>query len=140
LLADPALSRVIVFTRTKRGADRVAEILDNGGVRVSAIHGHKSQPARQKALEQFRTGRARVLVATDIAARGIDVTGISHVINFDLPAQPEDYVHRIGRTARAGASGVAISFCDSAEHGTLRAIERMTGTGLRVDGGSAPSR
>ena len=85
LLADPALSRVIVFTRTKRSADRVAETLDSGGVRVSALHGNKSQPARQKALEQFRSGRARVLVATDIAARGIDVTGISHVINFDLP-------------------------------------------------------
>ena len=96
---------MIVFTRTKRAADRVAECLDTGGVRVSALHGNKSQPARQKALEQFRSGRARVLVATDIAARGIDVTGISHVINFDLPAQPEDYVHRIGRTARAGASG-----------------------------------
>ena len=136
LLADPALSRVIVFTRTKRTANRVAECLDTGGVRVSALHGNKSQPARQKALEQFRTGRARVLVATDIAARGIDVTGISHVINFDLPAQPEDYVHRIGRTARAGASGVAISFCDSAEHGTLRAIERMTGTAIQVAGGS----
>ena len=116
-------------------ADRVAETLDTGGVRVSAIHGNKSQPARIKALEQFRTGRARVLVATDIAARGIDVTGISHVINFDLPAQPEDYVHRIGRTARAGASGVAISFCDAAEHGTLRAIERMTGTPITVDDG-----
>ena len=103
LLADPALSRVIVFTRTKRTADRVAESLDTGGIRVSALHGNKSQPARQKALEEFRSGRARVLVATDIAARGIDVTGISHVINFDLPAQPEDYVHRIGRTARAGA-------------------------------------
>jgi ATP-dependent RNA helicase RhlE len=135
LLADPALSRVIVFTRTKRGADRVAESLDTGGIRVSALHGNKSQPARQKALEQFRSGRARVLVATDIAARGIDVTGISHVINFDLPTQAEDYVHRIGRTARAGASGVAISFCDSAEHATLRAIERMTGTAIRVAGG-----
>jgi ATP-dependent RNA helicase RhlE len=136
LLADPALSRVIVFTRTKRSADRVAETLDTGGFRVSALHGNKSQPARQKALEQFRSGRARVLVATDIAARGIDVTGISHVINFDLPAQPEDYVHRIGRTARAGASGVAISFCDAAEHGTLRAIERMTGTAIKIAGGS----
>ncbi len=137
LLTDPALSRVIVFTRTKRTANRVAESLDNGGVRVSALHGNKSQPARQKALEQFRSGRARVLVATDIAARGIDVTGISHVINFDLPAQPEDYVHRIGRTARAGASGVAISFCDAAEHGTLRAIERMTGAAIHVEGGGA---
>ena len=136
LLADPALSRVIVFTRTKRSANRVAEALETGGVRVSALHGNKSQPARQKALEQFRSGRARVLVATDIAARGIDVTGISHVINFDLPAQPEDYVHRIGRTARAGASGVAISFCDAAEHATLRAIERMTGTTINVAGGS----
>ena len=136
LLMDPALSRVIVFTRTKRSADRVAESLDTGGIRVSALHGNKSQPARQKALEQFRSGHARVLVATDIAARGIDVTGISHVINFDLPAQPEDYVHRIGRTARAGASGVAISFCDAAEHATLRAIERMTGTAIHIAGGS----
>jgi ATP-dependent RNA helicase RhlE len=139
LLADPAMSRVIVFTRTKRGADRVAETLDQGGIRVSAIHGNKSQPARQKALEQFRSGRARVLVATDIAARGIDVTGISHVINFDLPQQPEDYVHRIGRTARAGASGVAISFCDAAEHGTLRAIERMTGVSIDIASGSPPA-
>ena len=136
LLTDPALSRVIVFTRTKRSADRVAETLERGGVRVSALHGNKSQPARLKALDQFRSGRARVLVATDIAARGIDVTGISHVINFDLPAQPEDYVHRIGRTARAGASGVAISFCDAAEHATLRAIERMTGRAINVAGGS----
>ena len=139
LLADPAMSRVIVFTRTKRSADRVAETLDLGGVRVSALHGNKSQPARQKALEQFRSGRARVLVATDIAARGIDVIGISHVINFDLPGQPEDYVHRIGRTARAGASGVAISFCDAAEHGALRAIERMTGVSINVAGGSPPA-
>jgi ATP-dependent RNA helicase RhlE len=136
LLADPALSRVIVFTRTKRSADRVAETLDTGGFRVSALHGNKSQPARQKALEQFRSGRARVLVATDIAARGIDVTGISHVVNFDLPAQAEDYVHRIGRTARAGASGVAISFCDGAEQGTLRAIERLTGTPIAIAGGT----
>ena len=97
LLADPALSRVIVFTRTKRTANRVAECLDTGGVRVGALHGNKSQPARQKALEQFRAGRARVLVATDIAARGIDVTGISHVINFDLPARP-----RTTCTASAG--------------------------------------
>jgi ATP-dependent RNA helicase RhlE len=139
LLADPALSRVIVFTRTKRGANQVADALDTGGVRVAALHGNKSQPARQKALDQFRTGRARVLVATDIAARGIDVTGISHVINFDLPAQPEDYVHRIGRTARAGASGVAISFCDADQQGTLRTIERMTGTRLQIAGGSAPA-
>ncbi|MEJ0017294.1 MAG: DEAD/DEAH box helicase [Acetobacteraceae bacterium] len=139
LLTDPALSRVIVFTRTKRTANRVAESLETTGIRVSALHGNKSQPARQKALEQFRSGRARVLVATDIAARGIDVTGISHVINFDLPAQPEDYVHRIGRTARAGASGIAISFCDAGEQSTLRAIERMTGAALRIEGGSPPA-
>jgi len=138
LLADRALSRVIVFTRTKRGANQVADALETSGVRVAALHGNKSQPARQKALEQFRTGRARVLVATDIAARGIDVTGISHVINFDLPAQPEDYVHRIGRTARAGASGVAISFCDSGQRGALRTIERMTGTRLQIAGSSQP--
>ena len=137
LLADPALSRVIIFTRTKRGANQVADALDTGGVRVAALHGNKSQPARQRALEQFRTGGARVLVATDIAARGIDVTGISHVINFDLPAQPEDYVHRIGRTARAGARGVAISFCDPAQHAALRSIERMTGTRLLIAGGSS---
>jgi ATP-dependent RNA helicase RhlE len=139
LLADPALSRVIVFTRTKHGANQVADALDTGGVRVAALHGNKSQPARQKALEQFRTGRARVLVATDIAARGIDVNSVSHVINFDLPAQPEDYVHRIGRTARAGASGVAISFADCTQQGALRTIERMTGTKLQIAGGVAPS-
>jgi ATP-dependent RNA helicase RhlE len=138
LLADPALSRVVVFTRTKRGANQVADALDTGGVRVAALHGNKSQPARQKALEQFRTGRARVLVATDIASRGIDVTGISHVINFDLPAQPEDYVHRIGRTARAGARGVAISFCDAEQQGTLRRIERVTGTTLKIAGDLPP--
>ena len=131
LLADPGMERVIVFTRTKRGADRVSEALDERGVEVSTLHGNKSQPQRQKALDRFRRGQARVLVATDIAARGIDVVGVSHVINFDLPAQPEDYVHRIGRTARAGAAGIAISFCDNTERATLRAIERMTGTALQ---------
>jgi ATP-dependent RNA helicase RhlE len=135
LLGDPALARVIVFTRTKHGADRVAELVEDAGVAVSAIHGNKSQPQRQKALDRFRSGQARVLVATDIAARGIDVTGISHVINFDLPAQAEDYVHRIGRTARAGASGIAISFCDPAERGSLRAIERAAGTPLQIASG-----
>jgi len=139
LLADPVLSRVIVFTRTKRGANQVADALETGGLQVAALHGNKTQPARQKALEQFRTGRARVLVATDIAARGIDVTGISHVINFDLPAQPEDYVHRIGRTARAGASGVAISFCDITQQDVLRKIEHMTGTSLQIAGSEAPA-
>ena len=139
LLANPALSRVIVFTRTKRGANQVADVLDAGGVRVVALHGNKSQPARQKALEHFRTGQARVLVATDIAARGIDVTGISHVINFDLPAQPEDYVHRIGRTARAGRTGVAISFCDSTQQEALRTIERTIGTRLQIASGAPPA-
>ena len=135
LLADPSLSRVIVFTRTKHTANKVAEHLEAGGVNVDALHGNKSQPARNKALDRFRSGRARVLVATDIAARGIDVTGISHVINFDLPAQAEDYVHRIGRTARAGAAGIAISFCDPAERGALRAIERMTGAPMNIASG-----
>jgi ATP-dependent RNA helicase RhlE len=138
LLGDPAMQRVIVFTRTKRGADRVADGLEQAGESVSTIHGNKSQPQREKALARFRSGRARVLVATDIAARGIDVSGISHVINFDLPVEPESYVHRIGRTARAGASGVAISFCDVAEQGALRAIERCTGAPIPVVGGSAP--
>jgi ATP-dependent RNA helicase RhlE len=138
LLADSAFERVIVFTRTKRGANRVAEALEAGGTRVNALHGNKSQSQRERALGDFRSGRARVLVATDIAARGIDVTGISHVINFDMPVEPESYVHRIGRTARAGASGIAISFCDSTERSILRAIERMTRTPISVAGGQAP--
>jgi ATP-dependent RNA helicase RhlE len=140
LLGDPAMERVIVFTRTKHGADRVAAGLEAGGVAVAALHGNKSQPQRIRALDRFRNGHARVLVATDIAARGIDVVGVSHVINFDLPAQAEDYVHRIGRTARAGASGIAISFCDPAEQAVLRAIERMTGTkiGIASGAGGAP--
>ena len=109
-------------------------MLENAGVQVNAIHGNKSQPQREKALREFRTGRARVLVATDIAARGIDVTGISHVINFDLPAEPESYVHRIGRTARAGAAGIAISFCDPSERSTLRIIERLVGQPIAIVG------
>jgi ATP-dependent RNA helicase RhlE len=139
LLQDPALSRVIVFTRTKHGAERVAAELERDGIVVDALHGNKSQPAREKALDRFRSGRTRVLVATDLASRGIDVTGISHVINFDLPVEPESYVHRIGRTARAGAAGMAISFCDAAEHGALRAIERITGAPIAVAGGTPPT-
>ena len=139
LLQDQALSRVIVFTRTKHSAERVAAELDRDGVMVDALHGNKSQPAREKALDRFRRGRTRVLVATDLASRGIDVTGISHVINFDLPAEPESYVHRIGRTARAGAAGVAISFCDAAEYGALRAIERITGAPIALAGGARPT-
>jgi ATP-dependent RNA helicase RhlE len=126
LLADPALARVMVFTRTKHGANRVAEHLERAGIAAEAIHGNKSQGARQRALERFRTGDARVLVATDIAARGIDVDDVSHVINFEIPNVPESYVHRIGRTARAGASGIAISLCDPGERAYLREIERLT--------------
>src|SRR3954470_841086 len=138
MLDDDALSKVIVFTRTKHGANKVAGVLENAGIKVNAIHGNKSQPQREKALREFRTGRARVLVATDIAARGIDVTGISHVINFDLPAEPESYVHRIGRTARAGAAGVAISFCDPSERGVLRQIERQMKQTIAVVGEAPP--
>jgi ATP-dependent RNA helicase RhlE len=125
VLRDPAMTRVLVFTRTKHGANRVAEDLDKKGVPSAAIHGNKSQNARQRALDAFKTGRIRVLVATDIAARGIDVDGVTHVINFELPDEPESYVHRIGRTARAGASGVALSFCDAEERASLRDIERL---------------
>ncbi|MBI1775995.1 MAG: DEAD/DEAH box helicase [Proteobacteria bacterium] len=124
VLAEPDVARVLVFTRTKHGADRVATQLERAGVSSGAIHGNKSQCARQKALADFRDGRARVLVATDIAARGIDVDGVTHVINFDIPNLPESYVHRIGRTARAGAAGIAISFCDHEERAFLRDIER----------------
>jgi len=138
MLDDPAMSRVIVFTRTKHGANRVAETLEASGIQVNALHGNKSQSQRERALDQFRSGRARVLVATDIAARGIDVTAISHVINYDLPAEPESYVHRIGRTARAGMAGIAISFCDPAERSTLRAIERMIGGPIPSADGSVP--
>ncbi|MGH6878425.1 MAG: DEAD/DEAH box helicase, partial [Rhizomicrobium sp.] len=126
LLGDRSIARALVFTRTKHGANRVAEGLAKSGVRAEAIHGNKSQSARQRALGNFRDGRTRVLVATDIAARGIDIDGITHVINFELPNVPESYVHRIGRTARAGADGVAISFCDHSEKAYLRDIEKVT--------------
>jgi len=132
VLRDPAMKRVLVFTRTKHGADRVTRDLDKAEVRAEAIHGNKSQGARQKALSAFRDGRIRVLVATDIAARGIDIDGVSHVINFELPNEPESYVHRIGRTARAGAGGVALSFCDGEERSYLRDIERLTKGKLAV--------
>jgi ATP-dependent RNA helicase RhlE len=125
VLQDAAIDRVLVFTRTKHGADRVVKQLARDGVAADAIHGNKSQGARTRALERFRTGAGRVLVATDIAARGIDVDGITHVINYDLPNLPESYVHRIGRTARAGRSGIAISFCDAEERAYLRAIEAL---------------
>ncbi len=116
---------VLVFVRMKHGANRLVENLDKLGIRADAIHGNKSQGARQKALENFRTGKTRVLVATDIAARGIDVKGVALVVNYDLPEEPESYVHRIGRTARAGADGIAIAFCDRDERGLLKQVERL---------------
>nr|WP_245278252.1 DEAD/DEAH box helicase [Methylosinus sp. PW1] len=139
LFADRNFSRAIVFTRTKRGADRVAQHLDANGVGASAIHGNKSQNQRQRALEDFRSGRTRALVATDIAARGIDIDGVSHVVNFELPETPEAYVHRIGRTARAGATGAAVSLCDNSERSLLKQIERVTRQTLPItDRRSAP--
>ena len=130
---DPGMDRVIVFTRTKHGANKVAEHLAKANVSAAAIHGNKSQGARQAALEGFRAGTVRVLVATDIAARGIDVDGVSHVVNYELPNIPESYVHRIGRTARAGASGIAIAFCDDGDERTyLRDIEKLTRKPLTV--------
>ncbi len=132
VLRDPTMSRVLLFSRTKHGANRLADQLSRAGVSAAAIHGNKSQGARQAALTAFRGGRARVLVATDVAARGVDVDGITHVINFEVPHEPETYVHRIGRTARAGATGIALSFCDAAEQPALRAIERLIRKPLRV--------
>jgi ATP-dependent RNA helicase RhlE len=126
VLRDRSMSRVLVFSRTKHGANRIAEHLSKANVVAEAIHGNKSQNARERALSGFKTGRVRVLVATDIAARGIDVDNVTHVINFDVPEVPETYVHRIGRTARAGASGMAMTFCDSEERPDLRNIEKLT--------------
>ena len=125
VLSDSSVKRALVFSRTKHGADKIAKWLLLAGVSSDAIHGNKSQTARQRALYGFRDGRTRVLVATDIAARGIDIDNITHVINFDLPMEPENYVHRIGRTARAGAEGFALTFCDGEERGLLRGIERI---------------
>ena len=126
LFGDPQMSRALVFTRTKRGADKVARHLEAAGIRVAAIHGNKSQSQREQALAAFRAAKIRALVATDIAARGIDVDQVTHVVNFELPDVPESYVHRIGRTARAGAAGIAISLCDAEERDLLRDIERLT--------------
>ena len=132
LLKSPAFARVLVFTRTKHIANRVADHLETAGFSAEAIHGNKSQGARQRALERFRSGSARVLVATDIAARGIDIDNVTHVINFELPNEPESYVHRIGRTARAGAAGIAISFCDASENEYLRQIEKLTRSPIAI--------
>jgi ATP-dependent RNA helicase RhlE len=142
LLRDQDMKRVIVFTRTKHGANKVADQLEKAGHAADAIHGNKSQGARQRALENFRSGRARVLVATDIAARGIDIDDVTHVVNFELPNIAESYVHRIGRTARAGSGGIAISFCDSTERAFLRDIERLIKQPLVAmnDGGRPPEQ
>ena len=125
LLSDREVGRAIVFTRTKHGANKVAKFLENEGFRVEAIHGNKSQNARQQTLENFRSGRSSVLVATDLASRGIDIDDITHVFNYELPHEPESYVHRIGRTARNGTEGIAISLCDPEEKSRLRSIERL---------------
>jgi ATP-dependent RNA helicase RhlE len=132
VLKSKEVTRAIVFTRTKHSADRVAKQLNRGGIAADAIHGNKSQNARIRSLADFKSNRTRVLVATDLAARGIDVDGVSHVVNFDLPQEAETYVHRIGRTGRAGATGIAISFCDHEERSMLRAVERLTRKPLAV--------
>jgi len=128
LLNEKKMKRTLVFTRTKHGADRIAKELKKASIHADAIHGNKSQSARQNALNNFKNGRLKVLVATDIAARGIDVDALEHVINFDLPDVAETYVHRIGRTGRAGANGIAISFCDGREEmGNLKSINKLIG-------------
>jgi ATP-dependent RNA helicase RhlE len=132
LLKDSDIKTALVFTRTKHGADKVVKDLLKSGFSAEAIHGNKSQNARQRALSNFKNGTTRVLVATDIAARGIDVELLSHVINYELPNVPETYVHRIGRTGRAGASGIAISFCEHEEKEFLRDIQKLTGIAIPV--------
>lgn len=127
------MDKVIIFSRTKHGADKVVRRLATAGITCSAIHGNKSQTARTHALQGFKTGRVRALVATDIAARGLDVDGITHVINYDLPDEPETYIHRIGRTARAGNEGDAVSFCAARERDALRDIEKMIRKEIPVD-------
>lgn len=132
ILKDPAMKQVLVFSRTKHGADKIVKDLQRTNVYAEAIHGNKSQNARQRALNGFKDGEIRVLVATDIAARGIDIDNLMYVINYDLPNEPESYVHRIGRTGRAGASGLAMSFCDGEEREYLRDIERLIKKGVPV--------
>jgi ATP-dependent RNA helicase RhlE len=130
LLRDPKMDTVLIFSRMKHGADRIARNLEQSGIRTATLHSNRSQNQRLKALQDFKSGMARVLVATDIAARGIDVDGISHVVNFDFPMHSEDYVHRIGRTGRAHAVGDAISFVTPEDQGELRALERFIGRGI----------
>ncbi|MFQ3623070.1 MAG: DEAD/DEAH box helicase, partial [Acetobacteraceae bacterium] len=140
LLREEATGRTLVFVRTKHGADRVVRQLEADGFSASPIHGNRSQAQRQRALDSFRDGSVPVLVATDIAARGIDVEQVTHVVNLDLPNVPEQYVHRIGRTARAGASGVAISFCSAEDRPLLRDIERLIGRPLGAEGPAPAGR
>lgn len=127
LLKDKSLESVLVFSRTKHGADKITQALNNNGHQSQAIHGNKSQKQRQRALNNFKTRKTRILVATDIAARGIDIAELSHVINYNLPEVPETYVHRIGRTGRSGNEGIAISFCDNGERSMLKGVQRLTG-------------
>lgn len=145
LLKENEMDSTLVFSRTKHGANRIAKQLDKAGFTAAAIHGNKSQGARQKALQEFKDGKLKVLVATDIAARGIDVDELSYVVNFDLPNVPETYVHRIGRTGRADASGIAVSFCDTEERAYLKDIQKLIGQRIPVieghpfpDDGTAP--
>ena len=133
ILNAEQVERAIVFTRTKHGANRLVKQLDQAGINAAAIHGNKSQGARTKALANFKNGTTSILVATDIASRGIDVDDITHVFNYDLPNEPESYVHRIGRTARAGKSGIAYAFCDESESGYLVGIKRIIGFLVPVD-------
>ena len=132
MLKRGRMKRTLVFTRTRQGADTLAAALDKAGIRVAAIHGDKSQPQRDRVLEEFRAGLFPVLIATDVAARGIDIPDLTHVVNFEIPEVPEAYVHRIGRTARAGARGIAISLCAASERSSLRDIEKLLAIRLRV--------
>jgi ATP-dependent RNA helicase RhlE len=132
ILADASVTRVLVFTRTKHGADRLQRSLEKFGIPAEAIHGNKSQGARVRSLTNFKDGSSRVLVATDLAARGLDVDDISHVVNYDLPNEPETYVHRIGRTGRAGRAGISFSFCAPDDTGFLRDIERLIRMRIQV--------
>jgi ATP-dependent RNA helicase RhlE len=140
ILKSETVNRALIFTRTKHGADKVVKGLERAGIRADAIHGNKSQNHRERTLANFRSGEIKTLVATDIAARGIDVDGITHVVNFDLPNIPETYVHRIGRTARAGAEGIAISLCSGEEMAYLRDIEKLIRISLPKEDRRTPGR
>lgn len=132
LIQEKQIHRTLVFTRTKHGADKIVKSLNHANIRAEALHGDKSQQARERALDNFKSGRLKVLVATDIASRGIDIDDLSHVINFDLPNVPETYVHRIGRTGRAGNEGIAFSFCDKEERAYLKDINKITSQSIPV--------